>query len=59
MGMEAIDFLITTTYWKDNLGQGIDLKVILLDIEVPAMEGLTCAAKIRALQRLKAQNNSS
>lgn len=50
-GIEALDFLRTTKYWKENGGQGTDLKVILLDIEMPVMDGLTCARKIRELER--------
>jgi CheY-like chemotaxis protein len=50
-GMEALDFLRTTKYWKKNAGHGTDLEVILLDIEMPVMDDLTCARKIRELQR--------
>jgi CheY-like chemotaxis protein len=50
-GMEALDFLRTTKHWKNNAGHGTDLEVILLDIEMPVMDGLTCARKIRELQR--------
>jgi CheY-like chemotaxis protein len=50
-GGEALDFLRTTKYWKNDGGKGMDLSIILLDIEMPVMDGLTCARKIRELQR--------
>lgn len=50
-GGEAIDFIQTTTYWKGREQDGKDLSIILLDIEMPVMDGLTCVKKIRELQR--------
>jgi CheY-like chemotaxis protein len=50
-GGEALEFLKMTRYWKGNGESGRDLKVILLDIKMPVMDGLTCIKTIRALQQ--------
>jgi len=53
-GGEALDFLQETTFWNGNCGSGKqrdkELSVILLDQEMPVMDGLTCIRKIRQLQ---------
>ncbi|MCJ1350250.1 MAG: hypothetical protein MMC33_000231 [Icmadophila ericetorum] len=49
-GGECLDFLKESIYWKGNESQGLDLNVILMDLEMPVMDGLTCAKKIRELQ---------
>ncbi|RDW80862.1 hypothetical protein BP5796_05560 [Coleophoma crateriformis] len=48
-GMEALEFLRRTTYWKDNEA-GLKLSVVLMDLEMPVMDGITCVKKIRELQ---------
>lgn len=50
-GGEALDFIQTTTYWKGRENDGQALSIILLDIGMPVMDGLTCVKKIRELQR--------
>ncbi len=50
-GGEALTFLEETKYWKANEKDGKDLSVILMDTEMPVMDGLTCVRKIRKLQR--------
>lgn len=48
-GQEALDFLQHSQLWKDNSG-GEPVDVVLLDLEMPVMDGLTCARRIRELQ---------
>ena len=50
-GGECIDKLKQSKYWKGHEDDGLDLGVILMDWEMPVMDGLTCARKIRELQR--------
>jgi CheY-like chemotaxis protein len=50
-GGEAINFLKTTTYWHGNGEKGKDVQIVLLDIEMPVMDGLTCARTVRDFQR--------
>lgn len=49
-GGEALAVLQTTKYWKGMQDVGKDLTVVLLDIEMPVMDGLTCVRRIRELQ---------
>ncbi|KAF2142924.1 uncharacterized protein K452DRAFT_226207 [Aplosporella prunicola CBS 121167] len=47
-GAEAIEHLRRTRYCKSG---GLDLSVILMDWEMPVMDGLTCVRAIRQLQK--------
>lgn len=48
-GVEALKFLETTTLWKGGQGH-IDLSLILLDIEMPVMDGNVCVSRIREME---------
>jgi CheY-like chemotaxis protein len=49
-GGEALEYLRTTKYCVPD-GTGKPLALILMDWEMPVMDGLTCVRKIRELQR--------
>jgi len=49
-GLEAIDFIKTTRYWRENHDIGHDLTAILMDWEMPVCDGLTCTRKLRELE---------
>lgn len=48
-GGEALAFLEKSRFWVD--GGTEELSVILMDLEMPVMDGLTCVKRIRELQR--------
>ena len=50
-GGECIDHLQKTRFWRGNDEQGLELSTILMDLEMPVMDGLTCTKKIRELQQ--------
>ena len=58
-GGEALEFLRSCRYWKDASSSAVrveddtrlDLSVILMDLEMPVMDGLTCVREIRRLER--------
>ncbi|OCL02455.1 hypothetical protein AOQ84DRAFT_182167 [Glonium stellatum] len=51
-GGEALDFLQKTTHWNDAKSrvEGQELSVILMDWEMPVMDGLAAVKRIRQLQ---------
>lgn len=59
-GVEALEFLRNTTHWRTQDKDGTDtsptnsslkpLDVILMDVNMPVMDGLTCTTEIRSLE---------
>lgn len=50
-GGEALEFLRTTRFWDGTETNGKELSVVLMDIEMPVMDGITCAQEIRGLEK--------
>jgi CheY-like chemotaxis protein len=50
-GVEALKFLPETDIWHEQSEESKHLDIILMDWEMPEMDGLTCSRKIRELQK--------
>ncbi|CAJ2500598.1 Uu.00g034510.m01.CDS01 [Anthostomella pinea] len=50
-GGEALEVLKESRFWHGNEETGDDISIILMDLEMPVMDGMTCARKIRQLER--------
>ncbi|KAL8728997.1 MAG: hypothetical protein Q9166_004998 [cf. Caloplaca sp. 2 TL-2023] len=50
-GGECLARLQESNFWAGHREDAVDLGVILMDLEMPVMDGLTCAREIRRLQR--------
>ncbi|EME43841.1 hypothetical protein DOTSEDRAFT_130539 [Dothistroma septosporum NZE10] len=50
-GAEALEFLEKTSCWINNSSAVINISAILMDIEMPVMNGNECARRIRQLQK--------
>ncbi|TVY90923.1 Hybrid signal transduction histidine kinase K [Lachnellula willkommii] len=49
-GGEALDLIRSTKYYQGQEVIGKELSIILMDLEMPVMDGLTCVRKIRAME---------
>ena len=50
-GGEALEQLQKSTYWKSpSVDPPIKISVVLMDVEMPIMDGLSCTKRIRAFQ---------
>ena len=49
-GIECLDRLKESTFWKGKEYNGLEISVILMDQEMPIMDGLTCTKEIRKLE---------
>lgn len=49
-GGEAIERVKESRFWKGREADGLDIHVILMDLEMPIMDGTTAARKIREMQ---------
>lgn len=48
-GQEALEIIKNSRFWKGNESSGCTFSVMLLDVEMPIMDGLTCVREIRRL----------
>lgn len=49
-GGEAIEHISGSKFYRDHVSDGTDIDVVLMDLEMPVMDGQTCARKLREMQ---------
>ncbi|KIW31005.1 uncharacterized protein PV07_02690 [Cladophialophora immunda] len=49
-GGEAIDQIRRSKFYRDHVTDGVKIDVVLMDLEMPIMDGQTCARKLREMQ---------
>ena len=52
-GEECLEQLRNSTFWVNHKPNAATLTVVLMDLEMPIMDGLTCARKIREFEQTK------
>ncbi|KAF2107560.1 hypothetical protein BDV96DRAFT_506029 [Lophiotrema nucula] len=50
-GGEALDHLKESRYWKGHKADAVNLGVVLMDKEMPVMDGLQCTSRIREWEK--------
>jgi len=50
-GEEALSVLQESTWWQDNDSNAVRISVVLCDLEMPVMDGMTCVRQVRDWQR--------
>ena len=49
-GGEAIDHISGSKFHRDHVRDGVNIDIVLMDLEMPVMDGQTCARKLREMQ---------
>ena len=49
-GGEAIDHIRESQFHRDHVIDGVEISIVLMDLEMPVMDGQTCARKLREMQ---------
>jgi CheY-like chemotaxis protein len=49
-GTEALEFIRTSRFWKGCETSGVELNVVLMDHEMPIVDGVTCVKLIRQME---------
>lgn len=49
-GAEAIERIKKSKFSRDHISDGVDIDIVLMDLEMPVMDGQTCARKLREMQ---------
>lgn len=49
-GGEAIDQIRASKFDRDHVADGVNIDIVLMDLEMPVMDGQTCAKRLREMQ---------